>query len=81
MTNFAMTVLAVTLVQPTLSVAGDTPTGARAKPNAYVPHRHTNHHVYGSPIQPAIVGHAKTAHHKHAPKKQSSSAAKRDPQQ
>ena len=76
MTRLAITVLAaVTLVQPALSVAGDKPTDSTAKPNSFVPHPHTNHHVYGAPIQPAIVGHAKTSHHKHAPKKRSSSAA------
>jgi hypothetical protein len=81
MTKFAITVLtAVTLVQPALSVAGDKPTDSAAKTNFYVPHPHTNHHVYGAPIQPAIVGHAKTSHHKHAPKKRSSSAANRDAQ-
>ena len=73
MTKFAITVLtAVTLVQPALSVAGDKPTDSTAKPNSFVPHPHTNHHVYGAPIQPAIVGHAKTSHHKHGPKKRSS---------
>jgi hypothetical protein len=45
------------------------------KPNSYVPHPHTNHHVYGTPIQPAIIGRAKTPHHQHAPKKSSSNAA------
>jgi hypothetical protein len=80
MTKFAITVLAaVTLVQPALSVAGDKPTDSGAKPNSYVPHPHTNHHVYGAPIQPAIVGHARTSH-KHAPKKRSSSAANRNAQ-
>jgi hypothetical protein len=68
MTKFAITVLAAVLVQPALSVAGD-------KPSSFVPHTHTNHHVYGAPIEPALVGHAKTSHHKHAPKKRSSSAA------
>jgi hypothetical protein len=72
MMKFAITVLAaITLVQPALSVAGD-------NPNSFVPHPHTNHHVYGAPIPPPIVGHhAKTSHHKHAPKKRSSSAANR----
>jgi hypothetical protein len=79
MTKFAITVLAaITLVQPGLSVAGDKSTDSRAKPNSFVPHPHTNQHVYGTPIQPAIVGHAKTSHQKHAPKKRSSSAAYRD---
>jgi hypothetical protein len=81
MTKFAIAVLtAVTLVQPALSVAGVNLTDSGAKPNSYVPHPHTNHHVYGAPIGPAIVGHRKTPHHKHAPKKQSSSAANRDGQ-
>jgi hypothetical protein len=81
MTKFAIAVLtAVTLVQPALSVAGVNLTDSGAKPNSYVPHPHTHHHVYGAPIQPAIMGHAKTSHHKHAPKKRSSSTANRDGQ-
>ena len=84
MTKFATTVLAaVTLMLPALSGAGDQPTDSRAKPNSFVPHPHTNSHVYGTPIQPAIVGHATTSHHKQTPKKQtpkkrSPSAPKRD---
>ena len=79
MARFAITVLAaVTLLQPVLSVAGNTPTDSRAKPSSFVPHPHSNSHVYGTPIQPAIVGHAKTSHHKQTPKKRSSSTAKRD---
>src|ERR1700731_746066 len=78
MTKFASTLLvAVTLLQPALSVAGDSPSDSRPKPNSFVPHPHTNHHVYGAPIQPAIVGHAKTPHHSRASKKRSSSAANR----
>ena len=70
MTRLATTVLAaVTLMQPALSVAGGRPTDSPAKPNSFVPHAHTNTHVYGTPIQPAIVGHAKAAHHKKTPKK------------
>jgi hypothetical protein len=76
MTRFATTVFAaVILMQPVLSVAGYTPTDSRAKPTSFVPHPHTNTHVYGTPIQPAIVGHAKTSHHKQTPKKRSPSAA------
>ena len=84
MTKFATTLLAaVTLMLPALSTAGDQPTDSRAKPNSFVPHPHTNSHVYGTPIQPAIVGHATTSHHKQTPKKQtpkkrSPSAASRD---
>jgi hypothetical protein len=69
MTKFAMTVLAAIMLQPALSVAGVQSTHTAAKPTSFVPHPHTNHHVYGSPIGPAIVGHAKTSHHRHAPKK------------
>jgi hypothetical protein len=79
MTKFVVVVLtALTLVQPALSVAGDKSTDSRAKSTSFVPHPHTNTHVYGTPIQPAIVGHAKTSHHKHTPKKRSSSTANRD---
>jgi hypothetical protein len=68
MMKFAVGVLAtVTLTQPVLSVAGDRPIDSGAKPNSFVPHPHTSHHVYGAPIEPAILGHAKT--HKHTPKK------------
>jgi hypothetical protein len=79
MTRFAPTVLAaVTLMQPALSVAGDKQTDSHAKPNSFVPHPHSNTHVYGAPIQPALVGHAKTSHHKQTPKKRSSSAVIRE---
>jgi hypothetical protein len=71
MTKFAIAVLAAAaLVQPVLSVAGD-------KPSSFVPHPHSNNHVYGSPIQPAIVGRAKISHHSNAPRKRSLSGAKR----
>jgi hypothetical protein len=77
MKQFAIIVLAtVTLMQSALSVAGDKSTDSRAKPNSFVPHPHTNSHVYGAPIQPAIVGHSKTSHHKQTPKKRSSSPKK-----
>jgi hypothetical protein len=72
MTKFAITLLAaVALVQPALSAAGYAPPDSHAKPSSFVPHPPTNQHVYGTPIQPAIVGHAKTSQHKHASKKRS----------
>jgi hypothetical protein len=75
MTKFAIAMLAAAaLMQPAISAADD-------KPNSYVPHPHTNQHVYGTPIQPAIMGRAKTPHpHHHAPKKPSSNVAKGDMQ-
>jgi hypothetical protein len=80
MTKFAIAVLAaVALVQPALSAAG-APIDSGAKPSSFVPHPHTSNHVYGSPIQPAIVGHARTSHQKHLPKKRSLSSAKHSAQ-
>jgi hypothetical protein len=71
MKTIAITVLAaVALAGPGLSVGGDRPTDCGTKPNSYVP-RHSKHHVYGSPIQAPIVGHAKISHRKYAPKKPS----------
>jgi hypothetical protein len=79
MTKFAVPVLAAAmLVQPAPSVAGVQLTDSGANTSSFAPHPHTNHHVYGAPIQPAIVGHAKTSRHKHTPTKRSSKAANRD---
>ena len=72
MRTFAVVLLAATLAGPALSVAGDQPTNSAPEPMSFVPHLHSSQHVYGSPIGPPIVGHAKAFHHKHAPKKQSS---------
>jgi hypothetical protein len=69
MPRFVMTVLAALMfAQPALPAA-DNSTAPRTTPSSFVPHPHTNHHVYGAPIQPAIVGHAKNSHHKHSPHK------------
>ena len=72
MTKFVSIALAAALMQPALSVAADGSTDTRAKPSSFVPHPHTTSHVYGSPLQPAIVGHSKASHHKNTPKKQPS---------
>ncbi len=70
MRNFAVGVLAAAaLVQPALLLAGDNSAASGKTPTSYVPHPHTNQHVYGAPIGPAIVGHGKTSHHQHTPKK------------
>jgi hypothetical protein len=76
MTKYALALLAaVTLVQPALSVAGDEPSDCDAKTSSFVPHAHTSSHVYGAPIQPAILHHRKASHPKYTPKRRSSSAA------
>ena len=78
MTKFALAMLAaVALVQPALSAAVAV-TNSGAKPSSFVPHSHTNNHVYGSPIQPAIVGHGRTSHQRHLQKKRSLGGAKRN---
>jgi hypothetical protein len=78
MTKYALTLLAaVTLAQPALSASADEPGGCDTKTSSFVPHTHTSHHVYGAPIQPAILRHGKTSHRRHTPKKRSSSAARK----
>jgi hypothetical protein len=78
MTKFTIAALAaLMLAQPALTVARDKPTRTCGRPSSFVPHPRANHHVYGAPIKPAIVGHSTTSHHKHTPKKPSSSVANR----
>jgi hypothetical protein len=76
MWKYALTLLAaVTLMHATLSVAGDKLSDCDPKTSSFVPHAHTSHHVYGTPIQPAILHHRKTSHRQYTPKKRSSGAA------
>jgi hypothetical protein len=71
MTKFVLiAVTAATLMLSAMSVAGAASTDSRPKPSSFVPHSHTNTHVYGTPIQPAVVGHSKVSH-KQTPKKRS----------
>jgi len=61
--TFAIAVLAAAaLAPPTPSIADINPSGSAAKPVSLVPHAHTNQHVYGTPIGPAIVGRSKAVH-------------------
>jgi hypothetical protein len=69
---------AITFMPSALSLAADSSTDSRAKPSSFVPHAHTNSHVYGTPIHPAVVGHARAKHHKQTSKKRSSGGSKRD---
>jgi hypothetical protein len=80
MQQFRIIALAALLMQSALSVASDKPADPRPKPSSFVPHPHSNTHVYGAPIQPAIVGHAKTSQHKPTPKKPLPSTSHRNPQ-
>jgi hypothetical protein len=66
---------AVVFIQPALSVAGDKSTDSGAKPSSFVPHPHTNSHVYGTPIQPAIVRRP-ASRHVHTPKRRTSNPKK-----
>ena len=77
MRTIAVAVLAaVTLAGSALSVAGEGTADAAPKPTSFIPHS-TGQRVYGSPIGPPIVGHAKAAHHKYAPKKPPSRSSTR----
>jgi len=79
MTKFTIAALAaLMLAQPGLTVARDKPTHACKKSSSFAPHPRTTHHVYGAPIRPAIMGRSKGSHHKHTPKRTSSSIANRD---
>ena len=73
MTRIVAFAIAAFLMQTAVSVADTRSTDSRAKPSSFVPHTHSNTHVYGAPIQPAVVGHS---HHKLTPKKGSSGAKK-----
>lgn len=71
-----MVVAAITLAGPALPVAGAT-TAAASKPSSYVPQTGTHSHIYGTPIQPPILGHAKASHHKYTRKQTSTSTVSR----
>ena len=78
MRRIAILVLAaIALAGPALSAAGATLTDAGSKPSSYVPQTGTHSHIYGTPIQPPILGHAKASHRRQAQKKASTSAATR----
>jgi hypothetical protein len=71
MSRIAIAILAaVALAGSALSIAADRPAGG-VKTSSFVP-RHSNRHVYGTPIQKPIVGRARIIHHKPVPKKRSS---------
>ena len=81
MTKIAITVLAaITLAGSTVSVASGEPIDSGSKPSSFAPQPHSNDHIYGAPIGPPIVGHAKASHHNHVQKKRSTSAKTRDAQ-
>jgi hypothetical protein len=79
MWKLAVTVFALTLVQPSLGLASGGPTDVSAKSSSFVPHGQGHRHTYGSPIQPAIVGHSST-HQKPKPMTRSSGNALRNAQ-
>jgi hypothetical protein len=66
MKTIAVAVLAaITFAGPVLAVTDGKPGDARTKPSSFVPHPRSSRHVYGTPIQPPIVGRAR-GHHKAA---------------
>jgi hypothetical protein len=69
---------AVVLGAPALTSAATQPTGSHAPPSSFAPRPHSDRHVYGSPIEPRIVGHARAPVHKHAPTRASGRPTTRD---
>ena len=81
MTKIAITMLAaITLAGSTVSVASGEPFNSGSKPSSLAPQPHSNSHIYGAPIEPPIVGHAKVSHHNQVQKKRSMSPKTRDAQ-
>jgi hypothetical protein len=81
MAKIAITVLAaIALAGSAVAAASGEPIASGSKPSSYAPQPHSNDHIYGAPIEPPIVGHAKASHHNHVEKKRSTSAKTRDAQ-
>ena len=81
MTKIAMPLLAaIALAGSTVSVASGEPVNSGSKPSSLAPQPHSNNHIYGAPIEPPIVGHAKASHHNQVQKKRSTSPKSRDAQ-
>ena len=68
---------AIALAGSVSSVAGPPQKPHKSKPSSYAPQPHSNHHVYGTPIQPPILGHSKASRHEPVQKKQPASETKR----
>jgi len=76
MPKIAFKVLAVAALAGSMaSVAGANTASAGSKPSSFAPQANTNGHVYGTPIDPPIVGHAKSSHHQHPQRHASTGAA------
>jgi hypothetical protein len=79
MTRFTTAVFAaIALAAPGPTFAEVKPAASHPLPSSYAPRPHSEQHVYGSPIEPRIVGHAQASYHKHATTKQPTGAATRD---
>ena len=81
MTKIAITLLAaIALAGSAMSTLRAEPANSRSNPSSFAPQSHSNGHVYGAPIEPPIVGHAKTSHHNPVQKKRSANPKARDAQ-
>jgi hypothetical protein len=79
MTRLAPAALAAVLLAASApAFAGVKPNDSHAPPSSFAPRPHTNQHVYGSPIEPQIVGPARPLQHKRAPTKRSARTMPRD---
>ena len=66
MATAALAALIVMISVPALP--GDAPKSSGSKVSSYAPQAHNKRRVYGAPIQPPIMGHRKSAHHKQGQK-------------
>jgi hypothetical protein len=79
MTRLAPAALAAVLLTASApAFAAAKPTHPHAPPSSYAPGPHTNQHVYGSPIEPRIVGQAQPLQHKRTTTKRSARTMPRD---
>jgi hypothetical protein len=70
MTRLAPAALAAVLLAASApALTAVKPTNSHAPPSSFAPRPHTNQHVYGSPIEPRIVGHTQPLEHKRTPMK------------
>jgi hypothetical protein len=73
--NSVAIAIIVALAVPAAVSAAPPPRSSTPQPSSYAPRR-TTQHVYGSPIEPPIVGRAHAATHRPTPVRPAAKAAK-----
>ncbi len=79
MVKTAMSILiAIGVAGPAPALASGQPARSHPQPSSYAPRPHSTEHVYGSPIEPPIVGRAHAAQHRPVPTTASAKATTRE---